>query len=99
MSKEKDKIFICQRCSSRIEKKGGKAPFYIEPEDLKNFKKDYYLKYGEKPSKRPVLTTCLGHCPKDAISFQETKDLRLQKAKECTSTKKEFFKKLEDLVN
>ncbi len=76
-----DKIFICQSCQVRLKKvkdfKG--LGFYWGLESFKELKLKFFRVFNKKPLKKIVLTSCLGYCPEEKISFQETKNGVLQK--------------------
>lgn len=76
----KDKIFVCRKCQERVKKKDPEAKIEFEwnDETFKPFK----TKAKESNNyKRLVLTSCLGPCPTNRISYQETEEGKLQKEK------------------
>jgi uncharacterized protein YlaI len=91
----KDKVFICQRCQSRVQKKTPDTNIEYEwtTESFKEFKKE--SKKLEN-SKKIVLTTCLGPCPSKRIAF-----FKLSKGKSSKElsypakySKEKIFKKI-----
>ncbi len=72
----KDKVFVCQRCQVRLEKvkdfKG--VSFEWTMESFKELKLQFFRLFNKKPSKKVILTSCLGYCPEGAISFEETEN-------------------------
>jgi len=91
----KDKVFVCKRCQTRVQNKNEniKVNFKWSDESFKPFK----IKAKElKGDKRLVLTSCLGPCPTDRISYQESVDGKLQKEKSypIKFNEEEILKKL-----
>lgn len=66
----RDKLFICQRCQSRVRRKTPECEIGFEwtDESFKSFKKEAEK---VKDNMKIVLTSCLGPCPKKKISYQE----------------------------
>ena len=66
----RDKIFVCQRCQSRIKRKkpDSKIGFEWNEDSFKAFKKEAKK---VKDKYKLVLTSCLGPCPSERVSYQE----------------------------
>lgn len=72
----KDKIFVCQKCQVRLEKKKDfkGVSFSWTEESFKELKLRFIRLFNKKPEKKVVLTSCLGYCPDGAVSFEETQN-------------------------
>lgn len=92
----KDKVFVCRKCQTRVKRDDPQAKIEFEwsEETFKPFKKK--AKEAAKDYKRLVLTSCLGPCPKNRISFQETEEGELQNEKSypIKFTEEQILKKL-----
>jgi len=91
----RDKLFICQRCQSRIKKKTPECEVEFEwnDESFKDFKKKA-KKIDERL--KLVMTSCLGPCPKKKVSYQRLADGKIE-SEGCYSAKyneDEIFKHL-----
>jgi hypothetical protein len=66
----RDKIFVCQKCQSRVKRKTPECEIGFEwtEESFKAFKKEAKKK---KDDFKLVLTSCLGPCPVKRVSYQE----------------------------
>jgi hypothetical protein len=73
--------FICERCTPRLLKKGVETVCPLSSQVLKEMKKDYQNEHGHKHPIKTVLTTCLGHCPDQAVSYLEVRDNSLNEPK------------------
>lgn len=75
-----DKTFVCQRCQFRLEKtKGfGGAAFKWDADSFKELKLQFFRLFNRKPTKKVILTSCMGYCPEAKISFEETEEGVLQ---------------------
>ena len=65
-----DKLFVCQRCQTRIRRKtpGCEVGFEWAEKSFKIFKKEAK---GIKDDFKLVLTSCLGVCPEKRVAYQE----------------------------
>lgn len=92
------KIFVCQRCQFRLEKskdfKG--VSFKWDVESFKELKLQFVRLFNRKPEKKVILTTCLGYCPDNMISYEETENGVLTGPKEYSPdlNKEDVFKLL-----
>ena len=94
----RDKIFICRRCQSRVK---GKTPeceigFEWTDESFKEFKKEMEgLKKFREDGSKLVLTSCLGICPTERITYQELVNgkMDLERSYPVEDTKDKVFKR------
>jgi len=98
----KDKIFVCERCQTRLKKEHGedstlKMAKVEWSRDLhRKLKTQYKNEHGHKPERRLVRTSCLGSCPKERIAYEELKDGQIKKT--CSYPADADEAKLYDLV-
>ena len=91
----RDKVFVCQRCQSRIERKTPdcKIEFEWTDESFKEFKKQAK---EVKEDYKLVLTSCLGSCPVERVSYQKLENGKIghERSYPASDTKEKIFKKL-----
>jgi hypothetical protein len=77
-----DKVYVCQRCEVRLSKtsdfKG--VGFSWTPESFKELKLGFIKKFGKKPKKNVVMTSCLGYCPDDSVAYEESENGQVSEA-------------------
>jgi len=91
-----DKIFVCQKCQVRLEKKKDFAgvSFKWTEESFKEMKLKFIRLFNRRPEKKVVLTSCLGYCPEGKISYERTKEgvLQGEESYDPSSSEDEVFK-------
>jgi hypothetical protein len=92
----KDKVFVCQRCQVRLEKNptfSGVAFKWTE-NSFKGLKLKFKQLFGKKPDRKVILTSCLGHCPLNAIAYEEAQGGSLKGFSEYSpeASEEEVFK-------
>ena len=67
-----DYVFACERCTPRLARHDIKITCPLDKELVKRIKNEHFEQTGQKLSSKIVLTSCLGECPDNAISYLKT---------------------------